>query len=69
MIFLNKFYLDSFLRTVENGIKKLNNLVTFIKDSKEITIYKNINEIGSMYLFDKELAFKKRWVIFNSKYT
>lgn len=54
--------IDSFLKTVENGIKKLLNLVTYVKDNKEVTIYKTIDDIASMYLFDKELAFQKLWV-------
>jgi hypothetical protein len=50
------------LKTVENGIKKLDSLISFVRDVKEVSILKSIKEIGSMCLFDKEVAFAKCWV-------
>lgn len=59
------FVVDSFLKTVENGIKKLNNLIFHLKDNKEAAIHEKIIEISNMFLFDQEMAFSKRWVINN----
>lgn len=56
------FGLDSFLKTVENGIAKLENLVQLITKTKEASIFKTIDEIRNMYLFDRDLAFEKTWV-------
>lgn len=57
----NSLNIDSFLKTVENGIKKLENLVVLVKDSKEATIFDLIDKINNVYLFDHELAFSKNW--------
>lgn len=58
----NSLNIDSFLKTVENGIKKLGDLVNFISNSKEAIILDTIEKINNMYLFDNKLAFNKQWV-------
>lgn len=58
----NSLNIDSFLKTIEIGVKKLEKLINELKDSKEATIHNLITEIGSMFLFDHEMAFSKRWV-------
>lgn len=57
----NSLNIDSFIKTVENGIKKLDNLVSLVRNSKEATILNTIQNISQMYLFDHELAFSKTW--------
>lgn len=57
----NSLNIDSFLKTVENGIKKLDNLVSLVRDSKETCILNTIEKINKMYLFDHELAFSRSW--------
>ena len=57
----NSLNIDSFLKTVELGIRKLNDLVLLVRDSKEKSIYTTIDSIASLCLFDEELAFSKRW--------
>ena len=46
---------------VENGINKLKDMVIYITGTKEKKIFDTIHELSNMYLFDKELAFSKRW--------
>lgn len=57
----NSLNIDSFLKTVENGIKKLDDLVYLVRDSKETFILNTIEKISKMHLFDHELAFSRTW--------
>ncbi len=53
-------FLDSFLKQVEIGTKKLSDLLVYVRDKKETAIFGTIQEINEMYLFDRELAFGKK---------
>jgi hypothetical protein len=46
-------------------VRKLQNLVVQIQDMKEKEIIDIIQDIDKKILFDKELAFSKRWVHIN----
>jgi len=58
----NSLNIDSFLKTVENGIQRLENLILLLKNSKEATIHSHISDIGSMLLYNAEMTFSQRWV-------
>ncbi len=57
--------LDAFLKQFEIAVRKLQNLVVQIQDMKEKEIIDIIQDIDKKILFDKELAFSKRWVHIN----
>ena len=59
----NSLNIDSFFKTVENGIKKLENLIVLLKDTKGSNIHEHITDISVMFLYDEEMAFSQRWVI------
>ncbi len=58
----NSLNIDSFLKTVENGIRRLENLILLLKNSKEAAIHGHITQIGSMLLYNEEMTFSHRWV-------
>jgi dynein heavy chain len=60
----NSLNIDSFLKSVEIGIQKLKNLVLFVIEQKENSILEIVNEINETILFDTNLAFEQKWVIY-----
>ena len=57
----NSLNIDSFLKQMELGIKKLSDLLAYVKDSKEAAIMRAIEDLNDMHLFDYDMAFTKKW--------
>lgn len=55
------FSIDAFLKSFEIAIGKLNNLVHHVSNIKQYEIYKIIQDISAMLLFNFDLAFSQRW--------